>query len=232
MTSNLPVDTPVVEEPTATTTSAPASKKPGRPKAVQDTLEKLFQLYPQLFGAEFLPLKLGVFQDLMAKHPDEFEKAALKTALGLHTRSTRYLNAVASGLDRHDLDAKPVAATAPEHMYLAIIELHRRRQNKTKEDLIPKLRKQLAWAFRKSGLAKQEYLEKLNALDATAHADLHAALAENDDFQAKKDAMRGAFQTSGKNLDAFAEMYGLDAKAVKALVKPVAKPASRKPKAR
>ena len=138
MTSNLPVDTPVVEEPTATTTSAPASKKPGRPKAVQDTLEKLFQLYPQLFGAEFLPLKLGVFQDLMAKHPDEFEKATLKTALGLHTRSTRYLNAVASGLDRHDLDAKPVAATAPEHMYLAIIELHRRRQNKTKEDLIPK----------------------------------------------------------------------------------------------
>lgn len=231
MTSNLPVDSPVVEVP-STTESSPATKKPGRPKAVQETLEKLFQLYPHLFGAEFLPLKLGIFQDLMARHPDDFEKATLKTALGLHTRSTRYLHAVASGLERHDLDNKAVAPTAADHMYLAILELHRRRQNKSKEDLAPKLRKQLAWAFRKSGLSKQDYLEKLNALDASAHPDLHLALAENDDFQAKKDAMRGAFKTSGKNVDAFAEMYGLDARAVKALVKPLAKTSSRPSKSR
>ncbi len=51
-------------------------------------LEKLFELYPHLFGARFLLLKLGVFQELLALHPDQFERDSLKLALGVHTRSS------------------------------------------------------------------------------------------------------------------------------------------------
>ena len=91
-------------------------------------LEKLFQLYPKLFGARFLPLKLGVFQELMALHPDEFKKEDLKVALGLHARSTRYLESVASGAKRHDLNGVPVEDVAPEHVHHAIMEVFRRRQ--------------------------------------------------------------------------------------------------------
>ena len=80
----------------------PVAKKPA-PPPVQPVLEKLFELYPQLFGAQFLPLKLGVYHELLALHPDHFQRDALKAALGVHTRSTRYLQSVAGGMARHDL---------------------------------------------------------------------------------------------------------------------------------
>ena len=70
---------------------------------VHPVLEQLAALYPRLFGAVFLPLKRGIFQDLMAAHPELLEKEPLKEALARHTRCTRYLTAVASGQQRHDL---------------------------------------------------------------------------------------------------------------------------------
>src|SRR3982750_4634703 len=77
-------------------------KAPAQP--AYPMLERLFQLYPKLFGARFLPLKLGVFHDLMERHASEFKKEDLKVALGVHARSTRYLESVAAGEARHDLD--------------------------------------------------------------------------------------------------------------------------------
>src|SRR5450756_1861049 len=71
---------------------APARRKnPTRTRQVNPVLEQLFKLYPKMFGSHFLPLKLGVFQDLLALHPDVFKRDELKVALGLHARSTRYL---------------------------------------------------------------------------------------------------------------------------------------------
>ena len=94
---------------------------------VQPVLEKLFELYPQLFGAQFSPLKLGIYHELLALHPEHFQRDTLKAALGAHTRSTRYLQCVAAGLARHDLQGVAGDPVAPEHIYLAMLELHRRR---------------------------------------------------------------------------------------------------------
>ena len=88
MTSKL-IDAPIPDSEPSPTNDSPA-KAVGQ-KSIQSVLEKLFELYPHLFGAEFLPLKLGIFQELLASHPEQFERAALKAALGTHTRSTRYL---------------------------------------------------------------------------------------------------------------------------------------------
>src|SRR5689334_6644378 len=71
--------------------SRPAAPPQQRTREVHPVLEKLFELYPKLFGAQFLPLKLGTFQDLLAENPDTFKRDELKVALGLHARSTRYL---------------------------------------------------------------------------------------------------------------------------------------------
>src|SRR6185369_7078792 len=98
-----------------------------RPPRINPTLEKLAQLYPHLFGAVFLPLKRGIFQDILAAHPDVIEREALKEALAQHTRSTRYLTAVASGQPRHDLQGQVVEAMATEHVYQALLEVFRRR---------------------------------------------------------------------------------------------------------
>ena len=101
--------------PAATTPdAAPGVAK--APRTPHPVLEQLAGLYPHLFGAVFRPLKRGIFQDLLAAHPDAFEREALKVALGIHTRSTRYLQAVAAGEKRHDLQGQPVEAMAPEHV--------------------------------------------------------------------------------------------------------------------
>jgi sRNA-binding protein len=200
------------ETPAPASEPAPAndqSRKPGRSQSVQPVLEKLFELYPQLFGAEFLPLKLGIFQELLASHPEQFERDSLKAALGLHTRSTRYLQSVAAGQQRHDLQGLAVQDVAPEHVYLALLELFRRRQSRAREDLRPKFRAQLVAAIEASGLSSQAYLARVQTKDEQATTLLEEALAEFDQKRAKQEALVRAFDSSGKTLEEFADMYGL-----------------------
>jgi ProP effector len=177
--------------------------------SVLPVLEQLFACYPALFGADFLPLKLGIFHEILAQHPDKFDKESLKAALGVHTRSTRYLQSVAAGAMRHDLSGVAVEPLAPEHIYLAIMELHRRRQGRSKVDLKPQLLTQLTAAFEASGLSREEYAALVHVNLAEAEVPLCEAFAALDAVLAKDTALLRAFQQSGKSIEAFADMYGL-----------------------
>lgn len=188
-------------QPSATATSS---------RSVQPVLEKLFELYPQLFGAEFRPLKLGIFQELLAAHPEHFQRESLKAALGFHTRSTRYLQCVAAGHKRHDLQGRPGEDVAPEHVYLTLLELFRRRQARAREDLRPKFRAQLMAAFEASGLSRQDYQARVQTGDAAATALLEEAFAEREQLLAKQEALRRTFESSGKSAEEFADMYGIN----------------------
>jgi sRNA-binding protein len=185
-------------------------KGPQRPRKIHPVLERLFELYPKMFGAHFLPLKLGVYQELLALHPDEFKKVDLKIALGLHARSTRYLEAVAAGQKRHDLNGVPVEDVAPEHVHHAILEVFRRRQARSGEDLRPKLRARLVEAIEASGLTREEYTLAVRSNDAASNAVLDEAFAEAGARSAKREALLRAFEASGRTVDEFAEMYGMD----------------------
>ncbi|MDD2882400.1 MAG: ProQ/FINO family protein [Rhodoferax sp.] len=202
--------------PVAVVSSAPKAKN--RLESAQPVLEKLFELYPQLFGQRFLPLKLGIFQELLATHPDDFKRDTLKTALGVHTRSTRYLQSVASGLKRHDLQGNPVEAVAPEHIYLSIVELFQRRQARSKDDLRPKLYAQLVAAYEQSGLSRQDYLARIGAPAEAIQVVLDDALAEVDQQRARRAALLKAYEASGKTPEAFADMLGMDLRDVKAVL--------------
>lgn len=213
MTQEAPVQT---EEPSVSESPAKAVTET---VSVQPVLEKLFELYPQLFGVQFLPLKLGVFQELLAAHPDQFERESLKLALGQHTRSTRYLQSVAAGNQRHDLQGVPGDALAPEHVFFAVVELFRRRQRRSREDLRPKLRKQLLAAFEDSGLTHQLYLARVQTKDEAINAILAEALAEHEQKMAKQEATLRAFDSSGKTPEEFADMYGMNPRDVVAALK-------------
>ena len=225
MTTSDTVETNEIAAPIAANTSADASatataKPKQKPKQetkidVQPVLQKLFELYPHLFGNSFLPLKLGTYQDLMAAHPEVFQKDSLKAALGFHARSTRYLQCVAAGNQRHDLQGNAVEDVSPEHVYLALLELFRRRvisnaKARTKLDLRPVFRKQIIAAFEASGLSRQDYQLRVQTNEAEATALLEEALAEYDAKFAKQTALKRAFDSSGKKAAEFAEMYGLD----------------------
>lgn len=184
-----------------------------RPDAMP-VLEQLAALYPRLFGAVFLPLKRGIFQDLVQAHSELFEQAALKSALALHTRSTRYLAAVAQGLPRHDLSGEPVEAMAPEHVHHALLEVFRRRQARSKEDLTPTLRRRLLQAFEHSGLSPDAYAALVQGRDALANAVLDEALQEARALEPKDEALLRAFESGSCSVQAFADMYGLPAGSV------------------
>ena len=206
MTETLPDTAPITEPATA-----PARSK--QPRALP-VLEKLAALYPHLFGDMFLPLKRGIFQDLLAAHPDAFERETLKEALAFHTRSTRYLSSVAAGQQRHDLQGQAVEAMAPEHVHHALLEVFRRRQGRANEDLRPKLIERIVQAFEASGLSREAYAELVRSRDEAANTALEEALAGAAARMAKDEALLRAFEASGqKTVQAFADMYGMDPRA-------------------
>lgn len=182
---------------------------PRGPQRVHPALEQLAGLYPHLFGAVFRPLKRGIFQDLLAAHPELFEREALKVALGIHTRSTRYLQSVAAGDKRHDLQGQPVEDMAPEHVHHALLEVYRRKKARATEDLLPKLRNRMIAAFEASGLTREAYTGLVLSRDEAANAILEEALAEWSARNAKDEALLRAFEASGQTLEAFADMYGM-----------------------
>ena len=190
-------------------------KGPSGPRRTHPALEQLAGFYPHLFGAQFLPLKRGIFQDLQDAHPGVFEKEDLKAALGIHTRSTRYLQVVAEGRQRHDLSGQPVEAMAPEHVHHALLEVFRRKKPRDGEDLTAKLRRRIAQAYEASGLTREAYDALVRGRDERANALLDEAFAEVAERDAKAEALLRAFEASGSaSVEQFADMYGMDARAV------------------
>jgi ProP effector len=191
-------------------TPAKPQQQARAPRAVHPVLKQLFDLYPKMFGAQFLPLKLGVFQDLLALHPDLFKRDELKVALGLHARSMRYLESVAAGHQRHDLNGEPVEPVAPEHVHHAIMEVFRRRQMRTDQDLRPFAKAQLIVAIEASGLSREDFLLCVRQQDEVSVALLDEAFAELGEQAAKREALRKTFEASGKTVAEFSDMYGMD----------------------
>ncbi len=181
--------------------------KPARP--VHPLLQTLWELHPTLFGARFRPLKVGIFEDLMARHPEAFAKDELKQALAQHVRSTRYLEAVAQGDARHDLDGQPVEPVAPEHVQHAIAEVFRRRQGRDAASARAWALARLDRAVEASGLDREGWLERAPTRDAALLSLIDEAFAARAALAARHEALLRAFQASGQTPEAFADMYGL-----------------------
>ena len=227
MTDTPPDTTPATEAatpPPTTPEQAPQTEKAargarGKPRASSGprsaparhhpVLDQLAALHPFLFGETLRPLKRGIFEDLLAAHPEVLERESLKAALALHARSSRYLTVVAAGDMRHDLAGQPVEALTPEQVHHALIEVFRRRGARSREDLRPKLRQRIAQAFEASGLSSEAYVERLNGRDEEVNQLTRDAVTESSQRTAREDALLRAFEASGKPISEFADMYGL-----------------------
>lgn len=195
-----------------TARSVSAQQRPAPPKGSQHpVLDVLAQHYPGLFGASLKPLKRGIFEDLMAAHADTIDEAGLKAALVLHTRSTRYLSAVASGQPRHDLSGRPVEQVAPEQCHHALVEVFRRRQRRSPQDLSPALQQRIARAFEASGLGPEAYAALVRNKDEQVNAITQAALEAVSARLARESALLRAFEASGMSVAAFADAHGMSA---------------------
>lgn len=182
-------------------------QKPAKPQ--HPVLAQLAELYPALFGPKLLPLKRGILHDLLAAHPEQLTKDGLKEALGLHTRSTRYLTAMASGQPRHDLSGTAVEAVAPEHQHHSLLEVFKRKHQRTGQDVRAELRSRMVQAAEASTLAPLDYAQLVRTRDEDANAILDEAMADLASRVARDQALLQAFEASGKTVNEFADMYGL-----------------------
>jgi len=201
-----------------------AAGRQGQPRAqapANPVLQQLADWYPQLFGEQPRPLKRGIYADLLAARPEGLDAEGLKAALALHTRSTRYLSSVAAGQARHDLAGQAVEDMAPEHVLHALLEVHRRRQARSQEDLKPKLRQRIAQAFETSGLSREDYALLLPSRDPAVQALFDQALDEAAARAAKDAALHRAYSASGLEPIAFADSYGLPLGEVKRMLERV-----------
>jgi hypothetical protein len=111
---------------------------------------------------------------------------------------------------RHDLLGAAVEAMAPEHIHHAMLEVFKRRQSRTQDDLKPQLLERMVQAIDASGLTLEAYAEQTRTRDEAANAVLDEALALARERSAKGEALLRAFNASGQTVEAFADMYGMN----------------------
>ncbi|MEN9904966.1 MAG: hypothetical protein RLZZ555_1531 [Pseudomonadota bacterium] len=191
------------------------------PAPSHPVLAQLADAYPTLFGDNPRPLKRGIYADLLAAQGAAIDEEGLKAALAQHTRSTRYLSSVAAGMARHDLQGQAVEAMAPEHVLHALLEVHKRRQARSQEDLRPKLRQRIVQAFEASGLGREDYAALLPSRDPAIRELFDQALDEAAARAAKDAALHRAYSASGLEPAAFADSYGLPAGEVQRMLERV-----------
>jgi ProP effector len=96
-----------VTEP-ASAASAPAPAAP-TPRSLLKQLQSQFPAF-----RDFLPLSIGIDKQLLAVMP-ELNRKTMRTALGIHTGSLRYLKVMEKAKVRYDLDGKPGAEVTDTH---------------------------------------------------------------------------------------------------------------------
>ncbi|MEN0579236.1 ProP effector [Phytobacter palmae] len=86
----------------------------------KEVIAFLSERFPHCFSAEgeARPLKIGIFQDLVARVEGEMNlsKTQLRSALRLYTSSWRYLYGIKAGAARVDLDGNPCGVLDEQHV--------------------------------------------------------------------------------------------------------------------
>jgi sRNA-binding protein len=74
---------------------------------MHEGITQLAELYPNCFRQPCQPLKIGIHNDVIARHP-ELRPSLIASALKAYTRSPAYLETLKAGSARIDLEGNPV----------------------------------------------------------------------------------------------------------------------------
>jgi ProP effector len=105
LTPQPPATAPETATPTAAAKAAPALT----PRTLLKQLQTEFPAF-----RDFLPLSIGIDKQLLAKMPD-LDRKTMRTALGIHTGSLRYLKVMEKAKIRYDLDGTAGAEVTDTH---------------------------------------------------------------------------------------------------------------------
>lgn len=127
-----------IADATAATTAAPAATPSDSSSKAALTPRSLLKQLQTQFPAfrDFLPLAIGIDKQLLAVMP-ELDRKTMRTALGIHTGSLRYLKVMEKAKQRHDLDGTAGAEVTDEHRAhatLIIKERHKKEAERKKAE--------------------------------------------------------------------------------------------------
>jgi ProP effector len=74
---------------------------------MREGIAQLAELHPNCFRQPGQPLKIGIHNDIIARHP-ELQPGLIASALRMYTRSVGYLETLEAGAARIDLEGNPV----------------------------------------------------------------------------------------------------------------------------
>jgi ProP effector len=138
-----------------TTNPTPSPFQPAR------LLLKEFQEKFAVFR-DCMPLAIGIDKQLMAQLP-ELDRKIMRTALGIHTNSLRYLKGMAKATVRFDLDGNTAGEVTEIHRTHASTILQERMKKDAERR---KVQRKAEDAQREADQAARQRAEKLNQLTA------------------------------------------------------------------
>src|SRR5262249_19680472 len=74
---------------------------------MHEAIAQFAGLHPNCFRQPSQPLKIGIHNDIIARHP-ELQPGLVASALRMYTRSVGYLETLKAGTARIDLEGNPV----------------------------------------------------------------------------------------------------------------------------
>lgn len=129
-----------------------------QPQTAKGLLKALQQEFP-VFG-DCLPMAIGIDKQLMALRP-EISRKLLRSALGMHAKSLRYLKVLQSASTRFNLDGSAADAVSEEQRALAAKTLHEHFKKQSEQRKAEQAAEKAAEAAK---LAEQERMAKLAQL--------------------------------------------------------------------
>lgn len=126
--------------------------------SARDLLKHLQQEFKVI--GEHLPLAIGIDKQLLESRPS-INRKQLRAALGMHTRSVRYLKNLQAAPQRFHLDGSPAGEVSQEQQALASKELIERFKKRAAENRAAQAEKEKA---EKEARAERERQEKLMLL--------------------------------------------------------------------
>ena len=118
---------------------------------------------------EYMPLAIGIDKQLLAQLP-ELDRKVLRTALGIHTNSTRYLKVMSKATVRVDLEGKDADEVTDVHRTYATKALRERFEKEIEQRKAQRqaeaAQRQAEEAQRLEEAAAQQRAEKLQQLTA------------------------------------------------------------------
>jgi ProP effector len=132
------------------------SDVPSPAQSARLLLKQLEQNYPVFRNA--VPLAVGIDKSIIARMPD-INRKVLRIALGMHTRSVRYLKVMENSQTRFDLDGN-LAGEVPESHRLHASQMRRERVAKAQQQQKEKQRVEREQALHQAKL--QQLTEKFS----------------------------------------------------------------------